>query len=38
MHRRRVRAVGLRWWVEKLGWFRGSLDEMRSRIMRDPPR
>jgi hypothetical protein len=36
LHRRIVRAVGLTWWVEKLRWFRGSLDEMRSRIMRHP--
>jgi hypothetical protein len=31
-------ALGLTWWVEKLGWFRGSLDEMRRRIAQGPPR
>ncbi len=30
--------IGLTWWVEKLGWFRGSLDEMRGRIAAGPPR
>jgi alkanesulfonate monooxygenase SsuD/methylene tetrahydromethanopterin reductase-like flavin-dependent oxidoreductase (luciferase family) len=30
--------VGLTWWVEKLGWFRGSLEEMRARIAAGPPR
>jgi alkanesulfonate monooxygenase SsuD/methylene tetrahydromethanopterin reductase-like flavin-dependent oxidoreductase (luciferase family) len=29
--------VGLTWWVEKLGWFRGSLDVTRSRIEQGPP-
>jgi alkanesulfonate monooxygenase SsuD/methylene tetrahydromethanopterin reductase-like flavin-dependent oxidoreductase (luciferase family) len=29
--------AGLTWWVEKLGWFRGSLDEMRTRIRQGPP-
>ncbi len=37
MHRRIVLAVGLTWWVEKFGWSKDSLDEMRSRIMQDPP-
>jgi alkanesulfonate monooxygenase SsuD/methylene tetrahydromethanopterin reductase-like flavin-dependent oxidoreductase (luciferase family) len=31
-------AVGLTWWVEKLGFFRGTLDEMRGRIEQGPPR
>jgi alkanesulfonate monooxygenase SsuD/methylene tetrahydromethanopterin reductase-like flavin-dependent oxidoreductase (luciferase family) len=31
-------AGGLTWWVEKLGWFRGTLDETRERIKRGPPR
>ena len=30
-------AVGLTWWIEKLGWFRGSVDAMRERIERGPP-
>ena len=30
--------AGLTWWVEKLGWFRGSVDEMRQRIGAGPPR
>ncbi|MDW5594897.1 LLM class flavin-dependent oxidoreductase [Conexibacter stalactiti] len=29
--------AGLTWWIEKLGWFRGPLDEMRERIARGPP-
>lgn len=29
---------GLTWWVEKLGWFRGTVDEVRERIRRGPPR
>ncbi len=29
--------VGLTWWIEKLGWFRGPLDHTRSRIERGPP-
>lgn len=29
--------VGLTWWIEKLGWFRGSLDYVRQRIERGPP-
>jgi alkanesulfonate monooxygenase SsuD/methylene tetrahydromethanopterin reductase-like flavin-dependent oxidoreductase (luciferase family) len=28
---------GLTWWVEKLGWFRGTVDEVRDRIRRGPP-
>lgn len=30
-------AVGLTWWIEKLGWFRGPVDAMRGRIERGPP-
>ena len=29
--------VGLTWWVEKLGWFRGSVAEMRERVDAGPP-
>jgi len=29
--------AGLTWWVEKLGWFRGTLDEVRNRIDAGPP-
>lgn len=29
--------AGLTWWIEKLGWFRGPLEEMRARIARGPP-
>lgn len=29
--------VGLTWWIEKLGWFRGSVDFVRSRIEQGPP-
>jgi hypothetical protein len=29
--------VGLTWWVEKLGWFRGDVDEMRDRVRAGPP-
>ncbi len=29
--------VGLTWWVEKLGWFRGSQEYVRSRIEAGPP-
>lgn len=29
--------AGLTWWIEKLGWFRGPLDEMRARIAGGPP-
>jgi alkanesulfonate monooxygenase SsuD/methylene tetrahydromethanopterin reductase-like flavin-dependent oxidoreductase (luciferase family) len=29
--------VGLTWWIEKLGWFRGTLPEMRARIAGGPP-
>jgi alkanesulfonate monooxygenase SsuD/methylene tetrahydromethanopterin reductase-like flavin-dependent oxidoreductase (luciferase family) len=30
-------AVGLTWWIEKLGWFRGPLDVTRKRIECGPP-
>jgi alkanesulfonate monooxygenase SsuD/methylene tetrahydromethanopterin reductase-like flavin-dependent oxidoreductase (luciferase family) len=30
-------AVGLTWWIEKLGWFRGPVDAMQERIERGPP-
>ena len=30
-------GVGLTWWVERLGWFRGTLDEMGDRIDKGPP-
>lgn len=30
--------AGLTWWVEKLGWFRGTLDDVRGRIRSGPPR
>ena len=30
--------AGLTWWVEKLGWFRGTLEEMGDRIESGPPR
>ncbi len=32
------RDGGLTWWVERVGWFRGPLDEMRARIDAGPPR
>jgi alkanesulfonate monooxygenase SsuD/methylene tetrahydromethanopterin reductase-like flavin-dependent oxidoreductase (luciferase family) len=32
-----LRAVGLTWWVEKLGWFRGPLSSCRRRIQDGPP-
>jgi alkanesulfonate monooxygenase SsuD/methylene tetrahydromethanopterin reductase-like flavin-dependent oxidoreductase (luciferase family) len=31
------RRAGLTWWVEKLGWFRGSIDEMVERVRLGPP-
>jgi alkanesulfonate monooxygenase SsuD/methylene tetrahydromethanopterin reductase-like flavin-dependent oxidoreductase (luciferase family) len=31
------RLAGLTWWIEKLGWFRGSLELMRARIEAGPP-
>src|SRR5450755_2854161 len=30
-------SLGLTWWIEKLGWFRGSVDAARERIRRGPP-
>jgi alkanesulfonate monooxygenase SsuD/methylene tetrahydromethanopterin reductase-like flavin-dependent oxidoreductase (luciferase family) len=30
-------GVGLTWWVEKLGWFRGSVHEMQMRVAAGPP-
>ncbi|MFJ4095266.1 LLM class flavin-dependent oxidoreductase [Kitasatospora sp. NPDC089913] len=32
------RAAGLTWWVEKLGWFSGPVDLVRTRIGAGPPR
>jgi alkanesulfonate monooxygenase SsuD/methylene tetrahydromethanopterin reductase-like flavin-dependent oxidoreductase (luciferase family) len=34
----RYREAGLTWWVEKLGWFRGALDDVRARIDAGPTR
>lgn len=31
------REAGLTWWVEKLGWFRGSVADVRKRISAGPP-
>jgi alkanesulfonate monooxygenase SsuD/methylene tetrahydromethanopterin reductase-like flavin-dependent oxidoreductase (luciferase family) len=33
---RRFSDAGLTWWIEKLGWFRGPVDEMRRRIEAGP--
>jgi hypothetical protein len=30
--------AGLTWWVERTGWFRGPVDEMRARVEAGPPR
>lgn len=30
--------VGLTWWIEKLGWFRGSTADVRARVGAGPPR
>lgn len=30
-------AVGLTWWIEKLGWFRGPVEHVRERIQAGPP-
>jgi alkanesulfonate monooxygenase SsuD/methylene tetrahydromethanopterin reductase-like flavin-dependent oxidoreductase (luciferase family) len=30
--------AGLTWWIEKLGWYRGSVEQVRSRIAAGPPR
>ena len=32
-----LRAAGLTWWVENLGWFRGPLERMRERLRAGPP-
>jgi alkanesulfonate monooxygenase SsuD/methylene tetrahydromethanopterin reductase-like flavin-dependent oxidoreductase (luciferase family) len=29
--------AGLTWWIEKLGWFRGSVEQVRARIAAGPP-
>jgi alkanesulfonate monooxygenase SsuD/methylene tetrahydromethanopterin reductase-like flavin-dependent oxidoreductase (luciferase family) len=29
--------VGLTWWIEKVGWFRGTVEEMATRIDQGPP-
>jgi alkanesulfonate monooxygenase SsuD/methylene tetrahydromethanopterin reductase-like flavin-dependent oxidoreductase (luciferase family) len=34
----RYREVGLTWWIERLDWFRGPLDEVRPRLAAGPPR
>jgi alkanesulfonate monooxygenase SsuD/methylene tetrahydromethanopterin reductase-like flavin-dependent oxidoreductase (luciferase family) len=33
----RYASAGLTWWVEKLGWFRGDLDDVRARVSAGPP-
>jgi alkanesulfonate monooxygenase SsuD/methylene tetrahydromethanopterin reductase-like flavin-dependent oxidoreductase (luciferase family) len=33
----RYAEAGLTWWIEKLGWFRGPLEQMRARIRMGPP-
>lgn len=33
----RYAEVGMTWWIEKLGWFRGPLELNRRRIERGPP-
>jgi alkanesulfonate monooxygenase SsuD/methylene tetrahydromethanopterin reductase-like flavin-dependent oxidoreductase (luciferase family) len=30
--------AGLTWWIEKLGWFRGPIHDMRARVRAGPPR
>jgi alkanesulfonate monooxygenase SsuD/methylene tetrahydromethanopterin reductase-like flavin-dependent oxidoreductase (luciferase family) len=30
--------AGLTWWVERTGWFRGPVDEMRARVEAGPPK
>jgi len=32
------RDAGLTWWLEKLGWFRGTVDDVRRRVQAGPPR
>jgi alkanesulfonate monooxygenase SsuD/methylene tetrahydromethanopterin reductase-like flavin-dependent oxidoreductase (luciferase family) len=34
---REYKAAGLSWYIEKLGWWRGTLDHVRERIHRGPP-
>jgi alkanesulfonate monooxygenase SsuD/methylene tetrahydromethanopterin reductase-like flavin-dependent oxidoreductase (luciferase family) len=34
----RYREAGLTWWIERLDWFRGPLDEARRRLAAGPPR
>jgi alkanesulfonate monooxygenase SsuD/methylene tetrahydromethanopterin reductase-like flavin-dependent oxidoreductase (luciferase family) len=34
---REYKSAGLSWYVEKLGWWRGSLDHVREQIHRGPP-
>ncbi len=34
----RYAEAGLTWWIEKVGWFRGPLEEMRARVRSGPPR
>jgi alkanesulfonate monooxygenase SsuD/methylene tetrahydromethanopterin reductase-like flavin-dependent oxidoreductase (luciferase family) len=34
----RYREVGLTWWIERLDWLRGPLDEVRRRLAAGPPR
>jgi hypothetical protein len=29
--------AGLTWWVERVGWFRGPIEEMRARVEAGPP-
>jgi alkanesulfonate monooxygenase SsuD/methylene tetrahydromethanopterin reductase-like flavin-dependent oxidoreductase (luciferase family) len=29
--------AGLTWWIEKIGWFRGSVEDMRRRVRQGPP-
>jgi probable F420-dependent oxidoreductase len=35
---RAYEAVGLTWWVEALGWWRGSVEALRARVLEGPPR
>ena len=34
----RYREAGLTWWIERLDWLRGPLDEVRRRLAAGPPR
>ena len=29
--------TGLTWWIERIGWFRGPVEDMRSRVRAGPP-